>query len=150
MDISKIRQRPELALKPRSRRTIEEALEQVSTRDVLRVLRAGPSPRGCCTSNTQRRYRRDVSAIGRGEEATIPLQRRDDAVAAGGVDAGEGEADGATQSRRRRHVQVGGQQAVRARRDVDESKEFCLAYFNSQYGHLGVFPQLAEASARKA
>ena len=62
--------------------------------------------------------RRDVSVIGRGEEfASLP--GCNEAIATGGVDADERKADFSIQRHCRGHVQVGGEQAVRARRDVD-------------------------------
>jgi len=55
MDVDKINERLELALKPAKPPTLEEALEQVSRRGVLRDRRTGCSRLGCCTLNTRRR-----------------------------------------------------------------------------------------------
>jgi len=92
--------------------------------------------------------RRDLSALGRGEESALRLQRHVETATDGGVDAGQGEVDGAVQGRRRGHVQVGGQQAVRARRSVDVRKrELGSTYYDPRRKRLGAFSRRVEASA---
>jgi hypothetical protein len=96
MELNKIKQRLELALKPAEPPTLEEVLEQVSTRGVLR----GPVDWVFPAWMLVRRIRgtgdhEDVSIIGRGEESFTSLQRRNEAASAGGVDASKKEADDA-------------------------------------------------------
>jgi hypothetical protein len=128
----KIKERLELALRPAEPPTLEEVLEHVSRRGVLRgpVDWVFPAWMLYVEYATQRII--ETFQLSEEEkEATLPLQRYAEAASAGGVDAGKGKADDAVQSRRRGHVQGGGRQIVRTGRDVDVYKrELCSTYSN--------------------
>jgi len=67
--------------------------------------------------------RRDISVIGGGEEATLPLPRHAETASARDAETGKEEINNAVQGRRRGHMRGGGGETVRARRDVDVCRD---------------------------
>jgi hypothetical protein len=97
----KIKERLELALRLVEKPTLEEVLEQVSRRGVLRGPVDWVFPAWMLYVEYATQKIAETFPLSEEERRQLlSLQRRVDAITAEGVDAGEGEADGAVQSRR--------------------------------------------------
>jgi len=97
----KIKERLELALRPAEEPpTLEDALEQVSTHGVLRGPVGWVFPAWMLYVEYATQKIAETFPLSEEERnQLLPLQRHNEAASAGGVDAGEREADDAVQSR---------------------------------------------------
>ncbi len=151
MDISEIRQRLELALKPAKPPTLEEVLKQVSRRGVLR----GPVDWVFPAWMLYVEYATQeiMKTFPLSEEEKRQLFHFRDAMTRLLREAWTQTKEKLTtlyKAVTEGTYRVEGNKLYTLDGTWTNVKNFVLRNFNSQYRHLGVFPQLAEASARKA
>jgi hypothetical protein len=146
----KIKERLELALRLEKPPTLEEVLEQVSTRSVLRGPVDWVFPAWIIYVEYAMQKIAETFPLSEEEKQWFHFRDALTRLLRGGVDADERKAYNAVQGRRRGHVQVRGEEAVRAGRDVDVCKrETYSAYYDPRRGRLGAFSRRVEASARE-
>jgi hypothetical protein len=115
----KIKERLELALRLEKPPTLEEVLEQVSTRSVLRGPVDWVFPAWIIYVEYAMQKIAETFPLSEEEKQWFHFRDALTRLLRGGVDADERKADDAVQSRRRGYVQVRGEETVCTGRDVD-------------------------------